>query len=315
MKILFCRVGSMLHYEGNSESDTIQGGGSHPNENKHEVYNFQNVDGHCYGYVQPSKGTIRVSRIDKHSKDKVDGVLVIWVAKNRNGGTYIVGWYRDATVYSEFQNSKLKERQKYCYNIETKAENCVLLPADKRTKNVPRAQEQKGFIGQSNVWFADRDNQEVKDYRKEVIDYISKYKEDSGISKRNVQVDVEMRKQVEKAAIKFVTGHYEENGFSVVSKENENLGWDLNATNGRINLRIEVKGLSQNAISVHLTPNELEKMRAKDNADYRLCVVTNALKKPTLITFIHENGEWISEQSNDIRLSFDDQVSAIASVK
>ena len=69
------------------------------------------------------------------------------------------------------------------------------------------------------------------------------------------------------------------------------------------------------AISVHLTPNELETMRAKDNADYRLCVVTNALKKPTLITFIHENGEWISEQSNDIRLSFDYQVSAIASVK
>ena len=68
MKILFCRVGSMLHYEGNSESDTIQGGGSHPNENKHEVYNFQNVDGHCYGYVQPSKGIIRVSRKIRYSK-------------------------------------------------------------------------------------------------------------------------------------------------------------------------------------------------------------------------------------------------------
>lgn len=56
-------------------------------------------------------------------------------------------------------------------------------------------------------------------------------------------------------------------------------------------------------------------MRAKDNANYRLCVITNALKKPTLITFIHENEEWISEQNIDIRLSFGDQVSAIASVK
>ncbi len=54
MKILFWRIRWMLHYEGNSESDTIQGGGSHPNENKHEVYNFQNVNGHCYGHLQPN---------------------------------------------------------------------------------------------------------------------------------------------------------------------------------------------------------------------------------------------------------------------
>ncbi|WP_448790632.1 hypothetical protein [Bacteroides graminisolvens] len=146
MKILFCRIGWMKCYKGNSESDTIKNGGSHPNENKHEVYNFQNVNGHCYGYVQPSKGTIRVSRIDKFSKDKVDGVLVIWIAKESSSCTNIVGWYRDATVYSEFQNSKLKERQKYCYNIEAKAENCVLLPENDREK-VIRPKEKKGFIG------------------------------------------------------------------------------------------------------------------------------------------------------------------------
>ena len=132
-KILFANIGWMKRYRGHSNSDRIKGGGSYNPDDKHEAFNFQDVNGHCYGYVQPTKWSeIKIERIDSSclkSDDYLDDVLVVWTATNPiEGGTFIVGWYRHARVYRTFQHdTKLKERNGYACNIEALSSDCTLL--------------------------------------------------------------------------------------------------------------------------------------------------------------------------------------------
>jgi hypothetical protein len=58
-----------------------------------------------------------------------------------------------------------------------------------------------------------------------------------------------------------------------------------------------------------LTPNEFKNLKA-DKKFYRLCIVTNALTKPTLKVFAHsnDNNEWTSDDGTVIR--FEEVVSA-----
>ena len=87
----------------------------------------------------------------------------------------------------------------------------------------------------------------------------------------------------------------------------------MEATKGTATLCIEVKGLAGAQISVRLSSNEYNKMKAVDN--YRLCVVTEALKSPEIWTFANDNGIWVCEEDNDLELSFDEQVAAIAYIE
>lgn len=182
MRLLFANIGWMEHYNGNCKSDMIVGGGSYDDKDKHEAFNFQNLRGTCYGYVQSVRGCkINLSRIEKavsESEEQIKNVLVVWVAKRPDsGGTYIIGWYNNATVYADYQTSNNSSRNKYSYNITAKKDDCVLLPVDSRIMNVPRAStEGKGFLGQSNIWYADSKNSSVQEFRKKVLEYIKNYK-------------------------------------------------------------------------------------------------------------------------------------------
>lgn len=322
-RILFANIGWMEHYKGNCDADMIVGGGSYDDKDKHEAFNFQDSNGFCYGYVQTVRnGKINLSRVDNTIPEfstEIDKVLVIWVAKRPDsGGTYIVGWYNNAIVYADYCPSSNPERNKYGYNIKAKKEDCVLIPVDSRTMNVPRATTgDKGFLGQSNVWYADFDNLKVRNFRNAVIDYVKKYKaKKSIVVKFQVKVDTEARKKVEEAAIKHVTSEYKKRGYNITSREKDNLGWDLDAINGNIHLKLEVKGLASDTISVHVTSNEYEKMM-HDKKNYRLCVVINAIKNPQMVVFIWDNfsKQWLSEDDSTIVLSIDMKPSYIACVK
>lgn len=106
---------------------------------------------------------------------------------------------------------------------------------------------------------------------------------------------------MELIAIKEVTREYTERGFSVTSVESENLGWDLEAVNNKTKLKIEVKGLSGNTISITLTPNELQNMN-KHKESYRLGVVINCLNNPILHLFAYsfEKNEWLNEDGKTL---------------
>lgn len=157
MKILFCNIGWMEKYNG-MDGDFLKRGGAH-NDSKmgHEVCNFTNMNGYVYGYVR-SSGKINIKNLGANKDDQyIDGVTVIWTAGPDNGGTVIVGWYKNATVYREEtffdSTSGLHNKNKIkFYRIKADFEDAYLLPINERKFQIPRAV--KGGIGQSNVWYA-----------------------------------------------------------------------------------------------------------------------------------------------------------------
>lgn len=159
MAIVFCNIGWMKRYDGIQE-DSIQRGGSY-NKNAigHEVCNFTPCRGKVYGYVQPT-GRISVERLGApRGADQADGVTVIWTAGPDAGGTAIVGWYTNATLFRDLQDipspcKKHRSNNIWQYRVSASAENAHLIPEQERDFLIPR--RVKGGIGQSNVWYADK---------------------------------------------------------------------------------------------------------------------------------------------------------------
>lgn len=313
MKILFANIGWMTHYQGQTTTDKIKGGGSYDPEDKHEAYNFMVINDNCYGYVEPPlHRKINLQRIDTgcpQSADELKDVLVIWVSSHpKTYGSYIVGWYKNATVYSYFHDIKESQRKNFSYNIKAASKDCILLPVDKRTFLVPRANRVgKGFLGQCNVWYADSPNKEVIDFKRKALDYINNYKEDDNIRfiKEILIANAEQRRAVEKAAVDFVTKEYQKRGYQVKSREKENCGWDLDAILNKVTLKLEVKGLGGEGI-IHITRNEHDKMEQYKD-DYRLCVVFNAIKTPQLVIFIWDSDlkKWVAETDSSLILDIE----------
>lgn len=166
LRILFCSVGTMKFYDGMS-NDTLKYGGSY-NENHigHEIYNFSNYSGRYYGYVQNTSDTIEVDRLLGNTKGKyssVDDVLVVWCAKRLDtAGIYVVGWYRNATVYRKLHEVPFdvmkhrNDKSKYLFNIYS--ENAVLVPTNYRNHRVIG-------IGEAGVWYGnEKENMSVLNY-------------------------------------------------------------------------------------------------------------------------------------------------------
>jgi len=91
--------------------------------------------------------------------------------------------------------------------------------------------------------------------------------------------DALTRRAVELAAVDAVIRHY--NGWHVADVSRNNCGWDLTctSTHGEEH-HVEVKGVSGTAPSILLTRNEAR--AARDDATWRLVVVTQALTDPQL---------------------------------
>ncbi|KDN10687.1 hypothetical protein [Gilliamella sp. Imp1-1] len=108
MKILFCNIGWMKHYRGQTSDDQIINGGSYNETGVGlEVTNFYRIDNYCYGYVYVKSQSLDLSRIAKEevvNKDFIDDVCIVWVAKSPKGKRFIVGWYKNAKVYGKPQH-------------------------------------------------------------------------------------------------------------------------------------------------------------------------------------------------------------------
>lgn len=319
--MVFLNVAWMERYEGLFGRDReISGGGSYVNTHGygHEIFNFKNIEGKVYGYAQP-KGYNNLQRLGARVEDPfLENVLVIFTANLKNQGTYIVGWYKNARFYRDYQKTTMKQRrygnETFGYYAVAEAKNATLLSPDERFSFPLIPRRVKGGMGQSNVWYAD--DPIMADFRARVLKQIEAYERRKGrthprpISR---QVDVEIRKKIETIAVQTVSQAYSERGFQVTSVEQENLGWDLEAVYKKTKLKLEVKGLAGNAVSVELTPNELTNMNQfKDS--YRLCVVTRCLEQPTLyvFSFSTEREAWLDEAGR--LLSIDQIISARCSI-
>jgi len=114
-KLLICRMGWMDYYEGISKGkDKILGGGRYVIQHGYgfEIYNFLHGAPRIFAYVQV-KGTNNLTRLGAApDADRIDGVTVVWAARRPTGGVYVVGWYLNATVFKEYQQSPNDRRRR-----------------------------------------------------------------------------------------------------------------------------------------------------------------------------------------------------------
>lgn len=318
--MIFFNIGWMIDYRGQTAADSLKGGFKYIKEygTGHEQCNFLPMNGRLYGYA-PVK-SINIERIGANPvDDRLEGADVIFFSRNpRDGKAYIVGWYRNATLYRK--GRELKGRRiagKQWYVAETSAEDGVCLPQSRRTFFIPSAFRMKGGYGQSPLWYGDK----LPGFKENVRKYISEYT--SGVNKAKTaiaapkNVNLEAKLLVEQTAVDVVRSYYTNLGFKVESVEKDNCGWDLIATHPSGDLRIEVKGLSGQKISVQLTPNEYNMLKKYHN-DYILAVCTNTLSNPELHIFMickQDDGGFIACDDDGNILEFSESISAVAQLR
>ncbi len=208
MRVLFCNIAWMNYYKGNRDGkDTPKGGGSYvlKNNDAHEKYNFESVHlteetgysegDYCLGFVETkstngeTRNQLNIEKIEGcqmcKNDTEVDDVLVVYCALYPYADakeTFVVGWYKHATVYRNYETlefaSEIPEEAYYQeYNAIAKKENCVLLPSGQRRRSnlwkIPRKTKGISYgFGQANVWFAQ--NQEGNENLNNFLDRIYK---------------------------------------------------------------------------------------------------------------------------------------------
>lgn len=311
MPTLLCHVIWMSGYCG-PEEEIFAGGFDYAKENGfgHELFNFQRVDGTCYGFVQVSSGTININRLGADSEDTfIDDVTVIWTAPKEEGGRYIVGWYNSARVHRIFQQGLVRGRtvegRRVGYMIEADSSQCTLVPPDQRDFEVPH--HGKGLPGTASVFYVDGSEQ-MSEWLADALAYISAWEGSRAGPKQGVgkgwpsHVDPAVKALVEQHAIDETVRRL---GQVSSDRQKDNCGWDLEFQKEGRTLCVEVKGLSGDELRVELTPNEYDAMRRAttgdfSDADYRLAVVTRALREDrAFYLFYHEEGfVWRCELSH-----------------
>ena len=290
MALVLFNIGWMRYYKGQTQSDKIVNGGNFIDINATggEVKNFKAVGKYLYGYVKPSPGSkINVGKLGaSRNASYADHVTIVFTATRPEGGSVVVGWYRDARVWRHEQ--RINGRS---YYARTSKDNYTLLEVDKRVLRVPRARDPNvewGF-GQSNIRYVAQSDESVE-FVRQLHAYLENptdfndFREQS--DHRRPIIDPDQRAKVEKAAIEHVTNYY--SGYVCESVERDNKGWDLEVTRGAVHLFVEVKGCSGDATRVELTPNEYKAMR-NQRSKYRLAIVTKALENPRL-SIVSYNG-------------------------
>ncbi len=183
MRIIFCNIAWLEYYKGLGPGEvepTTGGEYVKRTGDAHEKYNFDPVDitfgdnsmpdgKYCLGFVETKatgKGSVNQLHIEKIEgcgacldEPAVDDVLVVYCATHpAHNFTTVVGWYRHATVFREYQQATFGDYVQ-SYNAIAKAEDCVLLPKNLRSRRtiwfVPRRNSGAAYgFGRSNVWFA-----------------------------------------------------------------------------------------------------------------------------------------------------------------
>lgn len=306
-EILFLHVGWAREYRGAPDDEPVGKFGyiRRGGRDLGEAYNFKAFAGRCYGYA--ARWTINLRRLGASPGDEsVRKVLVVWTATDpAQGGRYVIGWYRNATVHARMKERRPVSSRREAI-VEAAAQNCHVIRPDERRFEIPAMV--KGFPGIANSFFGDG---LTAAHRAQLLAYVDG-KPSFGFGETEADTsrasskggrprspDPEHRRAVEDAAVEATTAHFELMGWKVKDVSAQNLGWDLEATlSGRL-LRIEVKGRSGEG-SVELTPNEYAAMtdRAK-RMSYRLAIVQEALTKPRLRIFAFSpsagtDGAWLS---------------------
>lgn len=289
------------------------------------MWNFlEEEDGFCYGYCMTLDKSTHVDREDPHGVDLgrlvgrervwklgevAENIDVVFISTNPRGGRYVVGWYKNATVFHKYYNHEKEEREPYGYLCRVESENAFLVKDESKRIKIP-----------SDLWSGTRylyyvDDEHSADFAQWFREYMSQsIGGENGVIPARI-INKEKIREIEKKAVDRVTEHYEEKGCTVKSVEAEKCGWDLTAT-GEDTLYIEVKGHEGPTVQFELTPNEYKKMQ-EHHQNYRVCVVCSTLSDNFQLIEAYpcqKNGKWFLrevEGSRDIRL--EEKIAAVAS--
>lgn len=321
--IIVFNIAWMARYQG--DLDTLSHGGFawlKENDGSGEQHNFSAYKGQVYGYV-PHKYESRIN-IDRlgaaAGDDRITGVTVVFKARDpERGGSVVVGVYRNATVFRERQVLPTAARRRQIgrelipeYRASCSAEDAILLPPDKRPWLIQPGEVGPGLPKQTAIFYPVPGSKLAKRLEKILSDIVpgASGSESKAKSKKGKQqVNIERRQAVERAAINFVSDHYASLGFDVASVESENVGFDLIAKSKELTLNLEVKGRSGPEIIADLSFNEYKVLKAfqreaKPSAQYRVCIVVNALTNPVLHDFRYlksgKAGNWFDPATGNV---------------
>lgn len=305
MSMLLCRTVWLNHYDARA-NDPPYGNhgwvrdGNHP----HEVKNFfPTKDGRYLGFVQVlGWGKININRLGAaHGDDDIAGITVIWCAQHIDGrGLVVTGWYRNATVYRERQESPPgwgMDDNEWPYRILGRVADSQLVDASLRDFVVQPAgtPRDRMVFGQADLAYVDERHPKLAASLQSYVDAqmraATTAARGGGFGGGNVDPDQNAR--VEQAAVDFVKGYYARNGWAVQDVSDEDYGWDLECMRRGQTHCVEVKGRTAACPApVALSRNERTQFERAANdvawaKQYRLGVVHEAIAAPTLRLYRH----------------------------
>lgn len=295
MNIFYCRVGWMDYYQGTKNGDYPRNGGSYNlSQIGHEVYNFKASFGTYYGYVEPG-GKIKIENLGaKKTDDFVDDVLVVWTATRPEGGTYIVGWYENATVYREIQHTPdnvLADRDDFEFlNYYIQSKTATLLDDNERTYKIDS-------MGQSLIWYGDEEANIA------VLNYILSVKEASELFYTSSDVsDLQSNdKYVEAAAL--IDYLYQKNG---TTKDFPGIDY-FNSIRNRFNKMYSLDALMKYKDSLDIWDNVWEHGQGgmihalRNNEQFRIFGSATSSDVKGLPVHQNRNGDFFAGPGNAIK--------------
>lgn len=326
--IVYFNIGWMKHYAGPAPDDKTIGAHGYLDDHPHgaESYNFApTAQGTVRGYRPPgNRERTNITRMGAaNGQASIEGALVIWLAKEPGSGhTLIVGWYLNASVFRSARDGGIDfNDERIHYTAEARTEDATLLKPVARTFAVrsSRVVPGEGF-GQKPTWFgAEAVDARVWGYVQSKTTQKASTKP-AGDKKPPRNLDLELRRKVEKAAVDHARAYYKSeygDDCLIESVETSAKGWDLEVFNGPHPTLVEVKGLLNAGLVCELTPNEYEKMMMLANRRrFVIYVVNNALAEqpamPIASIFEHSKGRvWRTADGRMLRIK--EKVGAVLS--
>jgi hypothetical protein len=311
-RVLFARIGRMVHYAGpQSGDDKPVGGGEHNREKLgHEAFNFLDFDGMLYGFIQRRVNLQRIDpRIPKDA-DMVDGVTIIFVAPYPDGQK-VVGWYKNAIVYRvqrpypskvkkiinasmiKAGKSKMETETFKSYWAEASVkDSAVLLPTQVRVSSSSIPRSKKGGFGQWNVSyvFTSKGARKREDWIDRVCSFVSDYKGINLLSEPEAEIPIEeeileqreraagfqsnpiIRRAIELYAMEKAKRRLKRLGYGAFEDTSKRESYDYTCHKNGKRYFVEVKGTQLSGNAVILTKNEVAHAQAYPNSSILVVV-------------------------------------------
>lgn len=300
-KLLWVKFGWSEFYRGgvvDGNFSYLEGG-----KQGHEAWNFHPApDGRYYCYTQPQG---KFASVPSH--DDPEGWTVVCLAvKPGQTGVHVVGWYENARLAGKYtrrpDTADLVDNENESVGYTISAKKVYIVPPQSRTEPFshvsigsgrysflkgPGIKEEHNKIETYNILTRLLDSFHDRAILNPTQSNLPDLDNDENDPLAGLGTP-QHRKMVEEAAVNYVTSELENRQegkkYRVISREAENIGYDLDAINDDEHLRIEVKGTSQNTQQFFLTINE--RLFIERGSGWRLALVTSVLSdKPQLEYF------------------------------